>query len=136
VLHHVSLEVLSEQVEPSVKFWGLLGFDRVSAPEPIAPFVAWFEASPTPHAAFAAKAAHTNIRTQIHLIEVPEPTVPKAGHAAVVTDDFQGAFDRLVAAGFEVEESRELWGERRAFATAPGGHMVEIMAAPPPPVSG
>jgi catechol 2,3-dioxygenase-like lactoylglutathione lyase family enzyme len=136
VLHHVSLEVLSEQVEPSIEFWGLLGFDRVPAPEPIAQFVVWFEASPTAHAAFAAKAAHTNIRTQIHLIEVPEPTVPKAGHAAVVAEDFQATVDRLAAAGFEVEETRELWGERRAVAFAPGGHVVELMAAPPRPVSG
>ena len=119
MLHHVSLEVLSEQVEPSVEFWGLLGFDRVPAPEPIAQFVAWFE--------------HDS--TQIHLIEVPEPTVPKAGHAAVVAEDFQATVDRLAAAGFEVEETRELWGERRAVAFAPGGHIVELMAAPPQPAS-
>lgn len=116
MLHHVSLEVLPEQVEPSVDFWGLLGFERIAAPDPIAGFVAWFERGPS----------------QIHLIQSTDPTVPRAGHAAVVVDDFQTTFDGLVAAGFEVEESRELWGERRAFATAPGGHLVELMAAPPP----
>jgi catechol 2,3-dioxygenase-like lactoylglutathione lyase family enzyme len=119
VLHHVSLEVPSEQIERSAEFWGLLGFERVPAPEPIASFVVWFERE----------------STQIHLIEVPEPTVPKAGHAAVVAEDFQATVDRLAAAGFEVEESRELWGERRAFASAPGGHLVELMAAPPRPAS-
>jgi ubiquinone/menaquinone biosynthesis C-methylase UbiE len=35
-------------------------------------------------------------------------------------------------AGFDVEDTRELWGEPRAFAIAPGGHRVELMAAPPP----
>jgi catechol 2,3-dioxygenase-like lactoylglutathione lyase family enzyme len=117
VLHHVSLEVPAEQVESSAEFWGLLGFERIPAPAPIAPFVSWFESRTS--------------STQIHLIKVPEPTVPKAGHAAVVAEDFQATFDALAAAGFEVSEARELWGERRAFAHAPGGHLVELMAAPP-----
>jgi catechol 2,3-dioxygenase-like lactoylglutathione lyase family enzyme len=118
VLHHVSLEVPPEAIERSAEFWGLLGFERIDAPEPIAPFVTWFERG----------------ETQIHLIQSTDPTVPRAGHAAVVADDFQATFDGLVAAGFEVEEARELWGERRAFATAPGGHLVEVMAAPPAPM--
>jgi catechol 2,3-dioxygenase-like lactoylglutathione lyase family enzyme len=117
VLHHVSLEVQPDLIERSVEFWGLLGFERIEAPEPIAPFVTWFERG----------------TAQIHLIQSTEPTVPRAGHAAVVAEDFQGTFDRLTAAGFEVEEARELWRERRAFATAPGGHLVELMAAPPAP---
>jgi catechol 2,3-dioxygenase-like lactoylglutathione lyase family enzyme len=115
VLHHVSLEVQPDEIERSVEFWRLLGFERIEAPEPIAPFVTWFEGADT----------------QIHLIQSTEPTVPRAGHAAVVAADFQATFDRLVEAGFEVEEARQLWGERRAFATAPGGHLVELMAAPP-----
>jgi catechol 2,3-dioxygenase-like lactoylglutathione lyase family enzyme len=119
VLHHVSLELQPDQIERSAEFWGLLGFERIDAPEPIAPFVAWFERA----------------NTQIHLIQSTEPTVPRAGHAAVVADDFQATLDALIAAGFEVEESRELWGERRAFATAPGGHLVELMAAPPSPAA-
>jgi catechol 2,3-dioxygenase-like lactoylglutathione lyase family enzyme len=116
VLHHVSLEVPPDQIEASVEFWGLLGFERIAAPEPIAAFVTWFERG----------------GTQLHLIQSTDPTVPHVGHAAVVAHDFQGTFDRLTEAGFEVEEARELWGERRAFARAPGGHLVELMAAPPP----
>jgi catechol 2,3-dioxygenase-like lactoylglutathione lyase family enzyme len=119
VLHHVSLEVPPDQIERSAEFWGLLGFERIPAPDPIAPFVAWFERA----------------NTQVHLIQSTEPTVPRAGHAAVVARDFQATFDRLAAAGFAVEEARELWGERRAFATAPGGHLVELMAAPPSPTA-
>jgi catechol 2,3-dioxygenase-like lactoylglutathione lyase family enzyme len=115
VLHHVSLEVPPDLIERSTEFWELLGFEHITAPEPIAEFVAWFERD----------------GTQIHLIQSTEPTVPQAGHAAVVAPDFQAACDRLREAGFEVEEARELWGERRAFATAPGGHLVELMAAPP-----
>jgi catechol 2,3-dioxygenase-like lactoylglutathione lyase family enzyme len=119
VLHHVSLEVPPEQIERSVEFWGLLGFAQVEPPESIAEFVTWFERG----------------TTQIHLIQSTDATVPRAGHAAVVAEDFQGIVDRLTAAGFEVEQTRELWGERRAFATAPGGHLVELMAAPPAPAA-
>ena len=53
------------------------------------------------------------------------------GHAAVVVPDHAEAKERL-AAGFEVEDTRQLWGADRAFAIAPGGHRVELMAAPPP----
>jgi catechol 2,3-dioxygenase-like lactoylglutathione lyase family enzyme len=120
VLHHVSLEVPPEQIERSVEFWRLLGFAQIEPPELIAAFVTWFERG----------------TTQIHLIQSTEPTVPRTGHAAIVAEDFQGTFDRLTAAAFEVEEARELWGERRAFATAPGGHLVELMAAPPVPSAG
>ena len=131
MLHHVSLEVPPDQVERSVEFWGLLGFERIAAPEPIAPFVTWFERTPpATRACFAADAAHQHT-TQIHLIQAPEATIPQLGHAAVVAEDFQETFDRLKEAGFEVDEAKELWGERRAFARAPGGHLVELMAAPP-----
>jgi catechol 2,3-dioxygenase-like lactoylglutathione lyase family enzyme len=117
VLHHVSLEVPSSEVERTVEFWRLLGFKRLSAPGPIAPYVTWLERG----------------GNQIHLIHTDQPTIPQLGHAAIVAEDLQATLDRLGQAGFEVEETRELWGERRAFATAPGGHRVELMAAPPAP---
>ncbi|MGH2963329.1 MAG: VOC family protein, partial [Solirubrobacterales bacterium] len=69
--------------------------------------------------------------TQIHLIHTPEPTVPPLGHAGVVAPGFDAALGRLREAGIEVEESRELWGEPRAFAILPGGGRIEIMAEPP-----
>ncbi len=115
MLHHVSLEVPPDQAERSLAFWQALGFARVTAPPEIAPYVSWF-----------ARAG-----THIHLISTPEPTVPKLGHAAVVAEDFDATIGRLRAAGFQVEAVRELWGERRAVTTAPGGHRVELMAAPP-----
>ena len=42
--------------------------------------------------------------------------------------------DALRADGHQVEEGRQLWGERRAKVITPAGHLVEIMADPPPPV--
>lgn len=117
MLHHVSLEIASDEVERTVEFFGLLGFARIPAPDQIASFVTWLESG----------------TTQIHLIHTPEPTTPPLGHPAVVADDFDAAVGRLLDAGFQVEDADELWGERRSFAVLPGGQRVEVMAAPPPP---
>jgi catechol 2,3-dioxygenase-like lactoylglutathione lyase family enzyme len=116
MLHHVSIEVPPGETERALEFWELVGFQRVDAPEPIAEYVVWVERQ----------------GTQIHLIRSEEPNVPVLGHPAVVAPDFQATLDGLAAAGFEIEEHGELWGERRAFATMPGGQKVELMAAPPP----
>jgi catechol 2,3-dioxygenase-like lactoylglutathione lyase family enzyme len=115
VLQHVSLEVPEGEAERTIEFWGLVGFERVDAPEPIAPYVTWLQRD----------------GTQIHLIHTDTPTVPQLGHAAVVAPDFDATVKRLRDADFEVEEAQELWGASRAFAIAPGGHRVELMASPP-----
>lgn len=115
-LHHVSLEVPPDDVERSIEFWELVGFKRLEAPDEIAPFVSWLE-----------RDAH-----QIHLIHTEGATAPALGHSAVVAPDHANTVAALRAAGFEVEDAQELWGEARAFALAPGGHRVELMAAPPP----
>ena len=115
MLHHVSLEIPEDEVERTVGFWALLGFERTEPPEAIAPYVTWLERE----------------GTQIHLIHTESPNVPVLGHAAVVAADFERAASDLREAGFEVTDARELWGESRAFAIAPGGHRVELMAAPP-----
>ena len=119
VIHHVSLEGPPADVERTVEFWRLLGFAQVEAPEEIAPYVTWLERE----------------AQQIHLIHTPEATAPALGHAAVVAPQFEATVTALREAGFEVEETRELWGERRAFALAPAGHRVELMAAPPAPLA-
>jgi hypothetical protein len=56
-------------------------------------------------------------------IEIPPDEVDKSV-------EFWG--QRLRDAGFQVEDTRQLWGADRAFAIAPGGHRVELMAEPPP----
>lgn len=116
MLHHVSIEVGPEQVEACAQCWELLGFARVEAPEELGGYVTWLERA----------------GTQIHLIHSEAPTVPALGHPAVVVEDFEAVFAALEAAGHEPERHRELWGEQRAFVTMPGGHRVELMAAPPP----
>lgn len=115
MLHHVSLEVTPDDAERMLELWSALGFERVAAPEEIAEWAIWVERA----------------GTQIHLIQTPQPAVPALGHAAVVAEDFESALGALRTAGFAVEPARELWGEARAFVTAPGGHRVEVMAAAP-----
>ncbi|MDX6633387.1 MAG: hypothetical protein QOG09_1247 [Solirubrobacterales bacterium] len=116
MLQHVSIEVPPAEKERTLEFWGLLGFQKVEAPGPINQFVDWVESE----------------GTQIHFIYTEDAAIPSLGHPAVVASDFDDAVARLDEAGFEFEESRQLWGERRGFAIAPGGHRVEVMAAPPP----
>ncbi len=99
-----------------VGFWGLLGFEHIDAPEALGGYVTWL----------AREGTH------IHLIHTDDGTVPVLGHAAVVVDDFEEAMQRVADAGYEVAETRQLWGARRAFAIAPAGHRVELMASPPP----
>ena len=119
MLQHVSLEVPREEGEAALGFWELVGFARVDAPEEIAEYVIWVERA----------------GTQIHLIltDPDHTTVPKLGHPAVVVEEFDPTLAALAAAGHEVEETRRLWGARRAFAITPGGHRVELMESPPPP---
>ena len=117
VLQHVTLEVTPDDVERSVEFWELLGFARVEALAALAETFTWMERK----------------GTQIHLERNRSPAVPPHGHAAVVVEDFDRTVERLRKAGFEVTPGREHWGTPRAKAVAPGGHVVELMAAPPRP---
>ena len=111
----MSIEVSPADVARTIELWGLLGFEAAEAPEAIRPYVTWLERG----------------GTQIHLIHAEPATVPALGHAAVVTPDFEATVARVREAGFQVEDHEPLWGEPRAFALAPGGHRIELMAAPP-----
>ena len=115
-MQHVSIEVPPDEADRSVEFWSLVGFEEVEAPEPLGDSVRWLERD----------------GTQIHLILTEGHSAPVLGHAAVVVRDHAEAKERLRSAGFQVEDSRQLWGADRAFAIAPGGHRVELMAAAPP----
>jgi catechol 2,3-dioxygenase-like lactoylglutathione lyase family enzyme len=115
VLQHVTLEVAPDEIERSVMFWELLGFAQVEPPAALAETFTWMERK----------------GTQIHLERNDSPVVPPHGHVAVVAEDFERALARLGDAGFEVTPGREHWGAPRAKATAPGGHLVELMAAAP-----
>jgi hypothetical protein len=109
------LEVPEAEVARMIVFWELIGFRQIEPPGPISPYVTWLERD----------------ANQIHLIHTDAATVPPLGHCAVVATEFDATLKRLTDAGFEVEEHEQLWGQKRSFAIAPGGHRIELMAAPP-----
>jgi catechol 2,3-dioxygenase-like lactoylglutathione lyase family enzyme len=115
MLHHVSLEVRREQVDECVRFWELLGFERVQPPETLVERAAWLQSG----------------ATQVHLLYAEAPTVPPEGHAAVVVDDYAAVFDALARAGHSPEPRYEHWGASRCVVRDPAGHRVEVMSAPP-----
>ena len=114
MLHHVGIELAPTDIERSVELWELLGFEQVEPPETLREFT-WLERQ----------------GTQVHLMPTESPTVPPRGHTAIVVADFERTFATLSEAGFEIERRREHWGAPRAVVIAPGGHRVELMAAPP-----
>lgn len=118
MLHHVGIEIRADGVARAVELFELLGFTRVEPPATLAEFT-WLERD----------------GTQVHLMPSEQPVVPRRGHLAVVVLEFEATLDRLRQHGFEIEPAREHWGAPRARVIAPGGHRVELMAAPPPRLS-
>lgn len=115
MIQHVALEVREADGEAEVAFWALLGFAEVPPPGELAARSRWVARE----------------GTQVHLLWTDDPTVPPAGHVAVVCPDHAAALDRLRAAGLAPEPRAEHWGSARAFVRSPAGHRVEVMAAPP-----
>jgi catechol 2,3-dioxygenase-like lactoylglutathione lyase family enzyme len=117
MLQHVGIELQPGDVDRAVEFFALLGFERVEPPAALAEGFTWVERD----------------GTQIHLMHEERPTVPPRAHLAVVTADLEATVARLGEHGFETTPGRPHWGVPRAHAIAPGGHRVELMAAPPTP---
>jgi catechol 2,3-dioxygenase-like lactoylglutathione lyase family enzyme len=115
VIAHVALETSPADGPAATAFWELLGFAVVAAPPSLGDRAAWLERN----------------GTQIHLLWTDRPTLASAGHVAVVVPDYERTLARLLAAGHPVDRRTEHWGSPRAFTRAPGGHRVELMAAPP-----
>jgi catechol 2,3-dioxygenase-like lactoylglutathione lyase family enzyme len=114
MLHHVGIEVAPGEIGRTTELFELLGFERVDPPPTLGEYT-WLERE----------------GTQVHLMPTEEPTVPPRGHTAVVVVDFDRAVSELEDHGFEVERRREHWGAARAVVLTPGGHRIELMAAPP-----
>jgi catechol 2,3-dioxygenase-like lactoylglutathione lyase family enzyme len=117
MLHHVGIEIKPSDVDRAVEFFALLGFQRVEPPPALAAGFTWLERT----------------GTQVHLMHTAQPTVPERGHLAIVVPNFEETLARLHDRGFHTRTGREHWGAPRAHAVVPGGHRVELMAAPPQP---
>ena len=115
MLQHVTIEVTSAQVDACVRFYALLGFQKVEPPESLAGRATWVERG----------------GTQVHLMPVDEPVVPPSGHHAVLVSDYEATFAALREAVFEPEPRQEHWGAARSYVRNPAGHRVEVMAGSP-----
>jgi hypothetical protein len=116
MLQHAGLETRRADVEAEVAFWQLLGFVVVQPPQTVAHRATWLQSGPT----------------QIHLLYAEQPTVPPAGHVAVIAPEpYAAAIAALAAAGHAPAQATPHWGAPRASVRSPGGHRVEVMAAPP-----
>jgi catechol 2,3-dioxygenase-like lactoylglutathione lyase family enzyme len=115
MIQHVALETDPADGPAAIAFWQELGFVVVDPPPTLRSRAAWVERG----------------GTQIHLLWSDAPTVAPDGHVAVVVADYEATLGRLRAAGHTVAPRTEHWGAARSFATSPGGHRIELMAAPP-----
>ena len=113
-LHHVGIEIAPAELDRAAELFELLGFARVEPPPALARYV-WLERE----------------GTQVHLMPEERPTAPLRGHLAVVAPEYEATVARLRERGFAVERRRPHWGAARAIVHAPGGHRIELMAAPP-----
>ena len=116
MIQHVALETARADEQAALAFWRLLGFESFDPPPSLRRRSAWLQGG----------------QTQVHLLWSRDPVTPREGHTAVVVDDYDTTVRQLREAGYQVEPRREHWGAPRSFVRAPGGHRVEIMAAPPP----
>jgi catechol 2,3-dioxygenase-like lactoylglutathione lyase family enzyme len=116
VIQHVAVETRPADAPACAAFFRLLGFHDVDPPESLRPRAAWLQRGPT----------------QVHLLFSDDPTIPPAGHLAVVVDEYEATLAALRDAGHSVDPRREHWGSPRAFVRDPAGHVVELMQFPPP----
>jgi catechol 2,3-dioxygenase-like lactoylglutathione lyase family enzyme len=114
-VHHAALETRPDDADALVAFFALLGFEEVEPPPTLQGGTRWVQRG----------------ATQVHLLLTDEPVVPPSGHVAVVAPDYEPDISALRSAGHTVVDRAQHWGAPRAFATAPGGHRVEVMASPP-----
>jgi catechol 2,3-dioxygenase-like lactoylglutathione lyase family enzyme len=114
MIHHVGLEIAAGDLDACLAFWAVLGWERVAQPDGITDG-AWVQQG----------------GFQIHLQVREAPVIPTIGHPALVDADLDATAGRIAAAGYELLERTQYWGERRIFTRCPAGHRVELMSAPP-----
>ena len=115
-IQHVSLETRPDDVAACRGFYDLLGFRPTPPPEALAAGAVWLRRGDD----------------HVHLMLEEEPVVPPRAHFAVVVDGYDAVLERLTRAGHAPEPRAEHWGAPRAYVRDPAGHLIELMAAPPP----
>jgi catechol 2,3-dioxygenase-like lactoylglutathione lyase family enzyme len=122
MIQHVTRDIRPSELQPCSRFYGELGFEPVPVPAGIEGRAVWLE-----HAGAGG--------SQIHLRFVDEAVAAArrpTGHVGVVISEYDATIARLGAEGHRVEPRREHWGAPRSYVRDPAGHLVELMASPPP----
>jgi len=114
MLQHVTLEVRPDQVDECLRFWSVLGFERIDAPPLLRDRFVW-----------VARGA-----TQIHLMPLEDPVTTSQGHAAVVVDDYDAARTAIEALGAQTRDGRNAWNAPRFFARDPAGNQSKTVGGP------
>jgi catechol 2,3-dioxygenase-like lactoylglutathione lyase family enzyme len=115
VIQHVAIEIQEQHADACVRFWALLGFERVAPPPALAQRAVWVQRA----------------GTQVHLLFVDEPVVAPQGHVAVVVEDYDETLRALRETGLDPQPRTEYWGSPRCFVRCPAGHRIELMAFAP-----
>jgi catechol 2,3-dioxygenase-like lactoylglutathione lyase family enzyme len=119
VIQHVTRDIRRSELEPCSEFYEQLGFEPVPVPAGIEGRAVWLERA----------------GTQIHLMFVDDAVAAArrpSGHVGIVVAEYPAIVAKLEAAGHQVQPRREHWGAPRSYVHDPAGHLVELMAAPPP----
>ena len=119
-IHHVTLPTRRDDVEAEAAFWALLGFSVVQPPASLRERATWVQAPDG---------------TQIHLLYADDDEVAaRGGHVAIIAPAFEATLAALSAARHPTQSRTPHWGAPRAYVHSPGGHLIELMAAPPPSI--
>ena len=116
MLQHVTLELRRDDWPAAKAFWSIVGFEEVEPPGTLGERSAWVERKR--HADPPPVAGRPGGR---------RPRVTPRSWWTTGTPSSPGSSDE----GYEVNERPRHWGAARCFVRAPGGHRVELMAAPP-----
>ena len=114
MLQHVTRDIPPAALADCLRFYAVLGFEKVEPPPGIAGRAVWLQ-----HAG-----------SQIHLMP-KETASPQSGHVGIVIDHYEATLRTLREQGHEVDPRREHWGSPRAYVRDPAGNLVEVMAWSP-----
>jgi len=119
MIQHVTRPIQHSQLEDCLRFYGLLGYEEIPAPDAIRGRAVWL----APRGSGPETAG-------LHL-QFADATIPEQGHVAFVVQPYEQTLASLREAGYEVESRREHWGSPRAYARDPAANLVELMAWAP-----
>ena len=104
MIQHVAIEVREADADACVRFWALLGFERVDPPAALAARAAWVRAG----------------ATTVHLLFVDEPAVPAEATSRSSSATTTATLAALRDAGFEPAPRTRVLGLATRVRALPG----------------